>query len=137
MGQPRSLDVLWPEVRWSLFFGNQTPGRSSGGTHRPTTSYVNVCHSGGLFRWNRCVVWTGDDRVFFFNPTMQLSVWEKPEDLEHRGDLNRILEDPPHKRKLEASAGERGPRAGPPCVSGPSVPRERAGRCAVPGCGGH
>lgn len=57
------------------------------------------------FNSNRCVVWTGDDRVFFFNPTMQLSVWEKPVDLRHRGDLNRIIEDPPHKRKLEASAG--------------------------------
>lgn len=53
------------------------------------------------------MVWTGDDRVFFFNPTMQLSVWEKPVDLENRGDLNRILEDPPHKRKLETSAGKR------------------------------
>ncbi|XP_063101027.1 transcription elongation regulator 1-like protein [Cavia porcellus] len=51
-----------------------------------------------------CVVWTGDDRVFFFNPTMQLSVWEKPMDLKNRGDLKRIIEDPPHKRKLEASA---------------------------------
>nr|XP_020043554.1 transcription elongation regulator 1-like protein [Castor canadensis] len=51
-----------------------------------------------------CVVWTGDDRVFFFNPTMQLSVWEKPMDLKNRGDLRRIMEDPPHKRKLEASA---------------------------------
>ncbi|XP_057593143.1 transcription elongation regulator 1-like protein [Hippopotamus amphibius kiboko] len=50
-----------------------------------------------------CVVWTGDDRVFFFNPTMQLSVWEKPMDLRNRGDLNRIIEDPPHKRKLEAT----------------------------------
>ncbi|XP_006867541.1 PREDICTED: transcription elongation regulator 1-like protein [Chrysochloris asiatica] len=50
-----------------------------------------------------CVVWTGDDRVFFFNPTMQLSVWEKPLDLKNRGDLNKIIEDPPHKRKLEAS----------------------------------
>ncbi|XP_004438919.1 PREDICTED: transcription elongation regulator 1-like protein, partial [Ceratotherium simum simum] len=49
-----------------------------------------------------CVVWTGDDRVFFFNPTMQLSVWEKPVDLKDRGDLNRIIQDPPHKRKLEA-----------------------------------
>ncbi|XP_022355002.1 transcription elongation regulator 1-like protein [Enhydra lutris kenyoni] len=49
-----------------------------------------------------CVVWTGDDRVFFFNPTMQLSVWEKPVDLKSRGDLDRIIEDPPHKRKLEA-----------------------------------
>ncbi|KAM5272396.1 transcription elongation regulator 1-like protein [Ctenodactylus gundi] len=53
-----------------------------------------------------CVVWTGDDRVFFFNPTMQLSVWEKPVDLKNRGDLQRIIEDPPHKRKLEASAGD-------------------------------
>ncbi|XP_049501989.1 LOW QUALITY PROTEIN: transcription elongation regulator 1-like protein [Panthera uncia] len=53
-----------------------------------------------------CVVWTGDDRVFFFNPTMQLSVWEKPMDLKNRGDLNRIIEDPPHKRKLEAPTAD-------------------------------
>ncbi|XP_031416820.1 transcription elongation regulator 1-like protein [Clupea harengus] len=51
-----------------------------------------------------CVVWTGDDRVFFFNPTMQLSVWEKPMDLKDRGDLKRIMEDPPHKRKKESSS---------------------------------
>nr|XP_055032047.1 transcription elongation regulator 1-like protein [Misgurnus anguillicaudatus] len=49
-----------------------------------------------------CVVWTGDDRVFFFNPTMHLSVWEKPMDLKDRGDLNRIIEDPPHKRKKDS-----------------------------------
>ncbi|KFU89523.1 Transcription elongation regulator 1-like, partial [Chaetura pelagica] len=54
-----------------------------------------------------CVVWTGDDRVFFFNPTMQLSVWEKPVDLKNRGDINRIIEDPPHKRKLEAAAADK------------------------------
>ncbi|XP_037661272.1 transcription elongation regulator 1-like protein [Choloepus didactylus] len=53
-----------------------------------------------------CVVWTDDDRVFFFNPTMQLSVWERPGDLRNRGDLNRIIEDPPHKRKLEASGDD-------------------------------
>ncbi|XP_053306334.1 transcription elongation regulator 1-like protein [Spea bombifrons] len=51
-----------------------------------------------------CVVWTGDDRVFFFNPTIQLSVWDKPTDLKNRVDINRIIEDPPHKRKLETSA---------------------------------
>ncbi|XP_051968988.1 transcription elongation regulator 1-like protein [Xyrauchen texanus] len=50
-----------------------------------------------------CVVWTGDDRVFFFNPTTHLSVWEKPVDLKDRGDLNRIIEDPPHKRKKDSS----------------------------------
>ncbi|XP_056350255.1 transcription elongation regulator 1-like protein [Oenanthe melanoleuca] len=54
-----------------------------------------------------CVVWTGDDRVFFFNPTMQLSVWERPLDLRHRGDIKRLLEDPPHKRKLEAAATDK------------------------------
>ncbi|KAK2519509.1 hypothetical protein Q9233_011935 [Columba guinea] len=62
-----------------------------------------------------CVVWTGDDRVFFFNPTMQLSVWEKPLDLKHRGDINRLIEDPPHKRKLEPAATDK-------CLS--SCPRE-------------
>uniref|UniRef100_A0A3B1IIB3 Transcription elongation regulator 1 like n=1 Tax=Astyanax mexicanus TaxID=7994 RepID=A0A3B1IIB3_ASTMX len=49
-----------------------------------------------------CVVWTGDDRVFFFNPTMQLSVWDKPVDLKDRGDINKIIEDPPHKRKKDS-----------------------------------
>ncbi|XP_062331544.1 transcription elongation regulator 1-like protein [Osmerus eperlanus] len=52
-----------------------------------------------------CVVWTGDDRVFFFNPTIQLSVWDKPMDLQDRGDLNRIIEDPPHKRKKDSRDG--------------------------------
>ncbi|NXT67133.1 TCRGL protein, partial [Chaetops frenatus] len=54
-----------------------------------------------------CLVWTGDDRVFFFNPSMQLSVWERPLDLRHRGDIKRLLEDPPHKRKLEAAATDK------------------------------
>ncbi|XP_033371755.1 transcription elongation regulator 1-like protein [Parus major] len=54
-----------------------------------------------------CVVWTGDDRVFFFNPSLQLSVWERPLDLRHRGDIKRLLEDPPHKRKLEAAATDK------------------------------
>lgn len=49
-----------------------------------------------------CVVWTGDDKVFFFNPTIQLSVWDKPIDLKNRVDINRIIEDPPHKRKFES-----------------------------------
>ncbi|XP_051795240.1 transcription elongation regulator 1-like protein isoform X2 [Acanthochromis polyacanthus] len=45
-----------------------------------------------------CVVWTGDDRVFFFNPTIHLSVWERPGDLIGR-DISHIIEDPPHKRR--------------------------------------
>ncbi|XP_074520047.1 transcription elongation regulator 1-like protein [Halichoeres trimaculatus] len=45
-----------------------------------------------------CVVWTGDDRMFFFNPTIHLSVWERPGELIGR-DINHIIKDPPHKRK--------------------------------------
>ncbi|KAI3364733.1 hypothetical protein L3Q82_000889 [Scortum barcoo] len=51
-----------------------------------------------------CVVWTGDDRVFFFNPTIHLSVWERPGELIGR-DISRIIEDPPHKRKRTTPAG--------------------------------
>ncbi|XP_039645222.1 transcription elongation regulator 1-like protein isoform X3 [Perca fluviatilis] len=49
-----------------------------------------------------CVVWTGDDRVFFFNPTMHLSVWERPGELIGQ-DISRIIMDPPHKRKKKTS----------------------------------
>lgn len=28
-----------------------------------------------------CVVWTGDKKVFFYNPSTRTSVWERPEDL--------------------------------------------------------
>lgn len=28
-----------------------------------------------------CVVWTGDSRVFYYNPSTRNSVWERPEDL--------------------------------------------------------
>lgn len=52
----------------------------------------------------RCVVWTGDDRVFFFNPTIHLSVWERPGELIDR-DISHIIEDPPHKRKKTLPSG--------------------------------
>lgn len=42
-----------------------------------------------------CVVWTGDGRVFFFNPSQRLSVWEKPEELKNRADVDRLLEKQP------------------------------------------
>uniref|UniRef100_H2ZB70 WW domain-containing protein n=1 Tax=Ciona savignyi TaxID=51511 RepID=H2ZB70_CIOSA len=53
-----------------------------------------------------CVVWTGDDKVFFYNPTTKLSMWEKPSDLIDRPVVDRILDDPPHKRKLEEETAE-------------------------------
>lgn len=49
----------------------------------------------------RCVVWTGDDRVFFYNPTTRLSMWDRPEELVGRADVDKHIQEPPHKRGLE------------------------------------
>ncbi|TRY91116.1 hypothetical protein DNTS_020408 [Danionella cerebrum] len=48
-----------------------------------------------------CVVWTGDGRVFFYNPTARLSMWERPEQLQNRRDVEKALQCPPHKKGLE------------------------------------
>jgi hypothetical protein len=29
----------------------------------------------------RCIVWTSDQQVFFFNPTSRISLWDRPEEL--------------------------------------------------------
>uniref|UniRef100_A0A8D8VEZ3 Transcription elongation regulator 1 n=1 Tax=Cacopsylla melanoneura TaxID=428564 RepID=A0A8D8VEZ3_9HEMI len=42
-----------------------------------------------------CVVWTGDGRVFFYNPSSRTSVWERPEDLVSRTDVDKMLSSPP------------------------------------------
>lgn len=46
-----------------------------------------------------CVVWTGDGRVFFFNPSKRISVWETPEELKGRVDVERLLKKPPGDEK--------------------------------------
>ncbi|XP_055310123.1 transcription elongation regulator 1 isoform X2 [Sitodiplosis mosellana] len=38
-----------------------------------------------------CVVWTGDGRVFFYNPSTRTSVWERPEDLVGRADVDKAV----------------------------------------------
>ena len=40
------------------------------------------------------VVWTGDRRSFFYNPTTKTSVWEKPADLVGRSDVAKMLDSP-------------------------------------------
>lgn len=40
---------------------------------------------------SRCVVWTGDSRVFFYNPSTRTSVWERPEDLVGRADVDKAV----------------------------------------------
>ncbi|TPP62428.1 Transcription elongation regulator [Fasciola gigantica] len=53
-----------------------------------------------------CVVWTGDDRAFFFNPSQRLSVWEKPEELKGRADVDRLLEKRPNANTTPNSVPE-------------------------------
>ncbi|XP_033995794.1 transcription elongation regulator 1-like isoform X4 [Trematomus bernacchii] len=48
-----------------------------------------------------CVVWTGDERVFFYNPTTRLSMWDRPDELVGRADVDKHIQEPPHKRGLE------------------------------------
>lgn len=38
-----------------------------------------------------CVVWTGDGKVFFYNPTLKESKWERPPDLAGRPDVTEML----------------------------------------------
>ncbi|TRY95400.1 hypothetical protein DNTS_017060 [Danionella cerebrum] len=49
----------------------------------------------------RCVVWTGDERVFYYNPTTRMSMWDRPEELVGRGDVDKYIQEPPHKRGSE------------------------------------
>lgn len=42
-----------------------------------------------------CVVWTGDGRVFFYNPSSRTSVWERPEELKDRADVDKAVLVPP------------------------------------------
>ncbi|XP_050311211.1 transcription elongation regulator 1 [Anthonomus grandis grandis] len=47
-----------------------------------------------------CVVWTGDGRVFFYNPSSRTSVWERPDELLKRTDVDKMVSTAP-----EALAG--------------------------------
>ena len=37
------------------------------------------------------MVWTGDGRVFFYNPSQRMSLWEKPEELKGRADVDKMM----------------------------------------------
>lgn len=46
-----------------------------------------------------CVVWTGDSRVFFYNPSTRTSVWDRPEDLLNREDVDKAVNERPEQLK--------------------------------------
>uniref|UniRef100_A0A3Q3DA53 Transcription elongation regulator 1 n=1 Tax=Hippocampus comes TaxID=109280 RepID=A0A3Q3DA53_HIPCM len=37
-------------------------------------------------------------RVFFYNPTTRLSMWDRPDELQGRADVDKHIQEPPHKR---------------------------------------
>lgn len=38
-----------------------------------------------------CIVKTGDDRIFFFNPSTKTSVWQRPKELENNEEVDQLL----------------------------------------------
>jgi len=45
-------------------------------------------------------VWTGDGRVFFYNPSQRMSLWERPEELQGRADVEKMVQNPPDTGNL-------------------------------------
>ncbi|XP_050430254.1 transcription elongation regulator 1 [Adelges cooleyi] len=60
-----------------------------------------------------CVVWTGDGRVFFFKPSTRTSVWEKPDDLKGRTDVDKMVSNPPEVVQALKSAEGQSPTKKP------------------------
>ena len=54
-------------------------------------------------------MWTGDGRVFFYNPSSRTSVWERPEELNGRADVDKMMQPP--KQEPAAEAKDEGPPA--------------------------
>ena len=47
------------------------------------------------------IVWTGDGKIFFFNPTSKTSIWERPTELEDNEKVDEIIKRGPHGKKAE------------------------------------
>ncbi|XP_043461407.1 transcription elongation regulator 1-like isoform X1 [Leptopilina heterotoma] len=68
-----------------------------------------------------CVVWTGDGRVFFYNPSSRISVWERPEDLIGRADVEKMVSNPPEalatiKKARQSDSSESSDEDQPPPI---------------------
>lgn len=44
------------------------------------------------------MVWTGDDRVFFYNPSSKTSLWECPAELKNRPEVDELTKAPPKEK---------------------------------------
>uniref|UniRef100_A0A8R1DFU3 Transcription elongation regulator 1 n=1 Tax=Caenorhabditis japonica TaxID=281687 RepID=A0A8R1DFU3_CAEJA len=54
-----------------------------------------------------CVVWTGDSKVFFYNPSTKTSVWERPPDTFGREDVDKLIAEPPASKEEEPAPPKR------------------------------
>ncbi|XP_053334231.1 transcription elongation regulator 1 [Clarias gariepinus] len=78
-----------------------------------------------------CVVWTGDDRVFFYNPTTRHSMWDRPDELVGRVDVDKYIQEPPHKktsddaRKMAPGITKEDPEASTEETDEPSKAKKR------------
>ena len=50
-------------------------------------------------------MWTGDGRVFFYNPSQRVSLWERPEDLQGRADVDKMVQTPPEAAGTKETMG--------------------------------
>jgi transcription elongation regulator 1 len=67
-----------------------------------------------LKHFNRCVVWTGDMKVFFYNPSTKTSIWERPHELKNRPDVDKLLKAPaPADDKVTDQSGNRSDHKSP------------------------
>lgn len=62
-----------------------------------------------FFSTSRCVVWTGDNKVFFYNPSTKTSVWERPLDLKNKPEVDKLVKAPPQAEEPPASVQEKRP----------------------------
>lgn len=61
--------------------------------------------------------------MFFFNPSKRISVWETPEELKGRTDVERLLEKPPSEEKDSVDVGDG--RSGTPTPQDPPIKKAR------------
>ncbi len=47
-----------------------------------------------------CVVWTRDGRVFFYNPSEHVSLWERPAILKGRTDVDKMVSEAPKEVEI-------------------------------------
>ena len=46
-------------------------------------------------------MWTGDGKVFFFNPASKSSIWERPKELENNLQIDEMLREGPEQKEGE------------------------------------